>query len=56
MPIHVPAPTEPTDRCPKCGSQGVAQQSVANMTAYACPKCGARWMSANAPPKPARRM
>ncbi|HSN16364.1 MAG TPA: zf-TFIIB domain-containing protein [Anaeromyxobacteraceae bacterium] len=45
MPVHVPAPTRPTDRCPKCGTKGVVQQSVGNMTTYACPSCGARWVA-----------
>jgi ribosomal protein S27AE len=45
MPIHVPKPTEPTDRCPKCGSPGVPEQTVGNMTSYVCPKCGTRWMA-----------
>jgi DNA-directed RNA polymerase subunit RPC12/RpoP len=47
MPIHVPAPTQPTNKCPKCGSDGVAQQTVGNMTSYLCPKCGARWTAAS---------
>ncbi len=45
MPIHVPGPAEPTDRCPKCGSQGVPQQIVGNMKSYLCPKREARWMA-----------
>ena len=23
MPVHVPAPTPPTNACPKCGAEGV---------------------------------
>ncbi|HVI74288.1 MAG TPA: hypothetical protein VM683_04820 [Anaeromyxobacteraceae bacterium] len=45
MPVHVPAPAQPTDRCPKCGTQGVPQQTIGNMTNYLCPKCGAQWMA-----------
>lgn len=45
MPVHTPKPTEPTDRCPKCGTQGTPQQTIGNMTSYVCPKCGTRWMS-----------
>jgi DNA-directed RNA polymerase subunit M/transcription elongation factor TFIIS len=47
MPVHVPAPTQPTNKCPKCGADGVAQQTLGNMTTYACPKCGARWVAAS---------
>jgi tRNA(Ile2) C34 agmatinyltransferase TiaS len=45
MPIHVPAPTKPTNKCPKCGAVGVVEHSVGPMTGYLCPKCGARWMA-----------
>jgi hypothetical protein len=45
MPVHVPRPTVPTDKCPRCGAQGEPQQTVGNMTAYLCPKCGERWMA-----------
>ena len=45
MPVHVPAPAQPTDRCPKCGTQGVPQQTIGNMTSYLCPKCRAVWMA-----------
>ncbi len=45
MPVHVPAPTQPTDKCPKCGERGVAEQTVGNMTSYLCPKCGERWIA-----------
>ena len=45
MPVHVPAPTKPTDKCPKCGAKGVVQQEVGNMVTYACPRCGERWVS-----------
>ncbi len=47
MPIHVPAPTQPTNKCPKCGTEGIVQQAIGNMTNYVCPKCGARWMAAS---------
>jgi DNA-directed RNA polymerase subunit M/transcription elongation factor TFIIS len=46
MPVHVPAPTQPTNKCPKCGAEGVVEQSLGNMTSYVCPKCGARWVAA----------
>jgi len=46
MPVHVPAPAQPTDRCPKCGTPGDPLQTVGNLTSYVCPKCGARWMAA----------
>lgn len=46
MPIHVPAPTQPTSKCPKCGTEGTALQTIGNMTTYLCPKCGARWVAA----------
>jgi len=45
MPVHVPAPTQPTNKCPKCGADGVVQQAAGNMVSYVCPKCGARWMA-----------
>jgi DNA-directed RNA polymerase subunit RPC12/RpoP len=45
MPVHVPAPTQPTNKCPKCGAEGTAQHSVGPMTSYVCPKCGARWIA-----------
>lgn len=47
MPIHVPAPTQPTSKCPKCGTEGTVQQKIGNMTTYVCPKCGARWVAAS---------
>jgi len=46
MPVHVPAPTQPTDRCPKCGAEGVVEHAIGSMKSYACPKCGARWVAA----------
>lgn len=46
MPVHEPAPTKPTDKCPKCGAQGVVRQQVGPMKTYACPKCGATWVAA----------
>jgi len=46
MPIHVPAPTQPTGTCPKCGAAGVVEQAVGTMKTYACPKCGTRWVAA----------
>ena len=45
MPVHIPAPTHPTNKCPKCGTEGVVQNAVGNMTSYVCPKCGARWVA-----------
>ncbi|HET6439040.1 MAG TPA: hypothetical protein VFG59_13315 [Anaeromyxobacter sp.] len=45
MPVHEPAPTKPTDKCPKCGSNGTVLQTVGNMVSYACPKCGERWIA-----------
>lgn len=45
MPVHEPAPTQPTNKCPKCGAEGVVQQAIGNMVTYACPKCGARWVA-----------
>jgi predicted RNA-binding Zn-ribbon protein involved in translation (DUF1610 family) len=45
MPVHVPAPTQPTNKCPKCGAEGTVQQSVGPMTSYVCPKCGHRWIA-----------
>ena len=47
MPVHVPAPTRPTDKCPKCGAQGTVEQAIGNMRTYVCPKCGARWVAAS---------
>ena len=44
MPVHEPAPTQPTNKCPKCSAEGVVQQAVGPMVTYACPKCGARWV------------
>ncbi|HEX9052659.1 MAG TPA: zf-TFIIB domain-containing protein [Anaeromyxobacter sp.] len=44
MPVHEPAPTQPTNTCPKCGAEGVVQQVVGPMKTYVCPKCGARWV------------
>ena len=42
MPVHIPAPTQPTNKCPKCGTEGVVQNAVGNMTsAYS----GIRWGS-----------
>jgi hypothetical protein len=32
MPIHVPAPTHPTNKCPKCGTEGIVQQAIGDMT------------------------
>jgi predicted RNA-binding Zn-ribbon protein involved in translation (DUF1610 family) len=45
MPIHVPAPTQPTNKCPKCGADGVVEHTFGNATGYVCPKCGVRWMA-----------
>lgn len=45
MPVHTPKPTEPTNKCPKCGAEGVVQQAIGNMATYACPKCGAKWVA-----------
>lgn len=45
MPVHTPKPTEPTNKCPKCGAEGAVQQAIGNMVTYACPKCGARWVA-----------
>jgi predicted RNA-binding Zn-ribbon protein involved in translation (DUF1610 family) len=45
MPVHVPAPAQTTGRCPKCGTQGVPQQTIGTMTNYLCPKCGAQWIA-----------
>jgi tRNA(Ile2) C34 agmatinyltransferase TiaS len=45
MPVHVPAPTQPTNKCPKCGADGVPEHAVGNVTGYVCPKCGTRWMA-----------
>ena len=47
MPIHVPAPTQPTHKCPKCDADGVVEHTVGNITGYVCPKRGARWMAAS---------
>jgi predicted RNA-binding Zn-ribbon protein involved in translation (DUF1610 family) len=47
MPVHVPAPTQPTNKCPKCGAEGTVQQAIGNMKTYVCPKCGARWVAAS---------
>lgn len=44
MPIHVPAPTHLTNKCPKCSAEGVVQQ-VENMTSYARPTCNSRWVA-----------
>ena len=46
MPVHVPAPTQPTDKCPRCGATGAVEHALGNMKSYACPKCGARWVAA----------
>jgi predicted RNA-binding Zn-ribbon protein involved in translation (DUF1610 family) len=46
MPVHVPAPTRPTNKCPKCGAEGVVEHALGNMKSYACPKCGTRWVAA----------
>lgn len=45
MPVHEPAPTKPTNKCPKCGAEGTVQQAIGNMVTYVCPKCGARWVA-----------
>lgn len=47
MPVHEPAPTQPTNKCPKCGAEGTALQTIGNMKTYVCPKCGARWVAAS---------
>lgn len=44
MPVHEPAPTRPTNKCPKCDTEGTVQQAVGPMVTYSCPKCGARWV------------
>lgn len=45
MPVHEPAPTKPTDKCPKCGETGVVEQVLGPMKAYACPRCKTKWIA-----------
>jgi DNA-directed RNA polymerase subunit RPC12/RpoP len=44
MPVHEPAPTKPTNKCPKCGADGKVESAAGPMVMYVCPKCGARWV------------
>jgi hypothetical protein len=43
-PVHEPAPTKPTNKCPKCGAEGTVESAVGPLVTYVCPKCGARWV------------